>query len=355
MCVLSMPDYRRDNPYQTLLAEALAPLGVSVAFPGGYRRGLPITRAVAVERPDLLHLHWPTPYLRNAQGALRAIYCARTLLDIAVVRACGVPMVWTVHNLISHDTPTPRLELAFSRRLVALANALIVHSEGARKEVIARLGAAPERISVVPHGTFRPVYGARVARSEARNRLGVPQEARLALFFGMVRPYKGVTNLLAAWPRVAATRGDAFLLIAGDPRDETYAAKVRAAAEGLTCARLVLQYVPDAEVPLYMGAADVLVLPFEKSFTSGTVALAKGYGVPVVLPEVIGAEDGATAVRARSTGPDDLADAILTALSAPPAAEADERDDWPDVATAHARTFALVVGDPRIAAGLAAP
>jgi hypothetical protein len=100
------PDFRADNPYQRLLADALGSLGVSTEFPRGYRRGLPLTRG-AGSWPEILHLHWLTAYLRARSGVWRAGYAAKLLLDLQLLRLRGVRLVWTVHNLVEHEERRP--------------------------------------------------------------------------------------------------------------------------------------------------------------------------------------------------------------------------------------------------------
>ncbi|MBM9594008.1 glycosyltransferase [Roseitranquillus sediminis] len=349
MRVAVFPDWRRDNPYQRLLAEALAPLGVEMVFPAGYRRGLPLSRAVLPQpRPDLLHLHWPSAYLRSRHPAARAAYCMRTLMDLSLVRRAGIPVVWTVHNLVSHDTPTPRLERWFSARLAALADGLIVHSEAARAEVTGQLGAAEEKVTVIPHGSFRPAYGELPSRAEARAALGIEVERPLVLFFGMIRPYKGVPNLLRAWSGLKGRRGDALLLVVGLAQDPKHSAEIEALAAQTDNIRLDLRFVEDAEVPVLMAATDLLVLPFGQSLTSGTVRLARDYNVPVVVPRVPSATDAVGAILAENTGPEALGDSILRGLQPVRWANAPAHvsDDWLGIAEQHASTFSKIFAAP---------
>lgn len=347
MRVAILPDWRGENPYQRLLAEALSPLGVQAVFPAGYRRGLPISRTLLRgERPDVLHLHWPSAYLRSHNPLLRSLYCLRTLLDLALVRRAGIPLVWTVHNIVSHDTSTPRVERWFSTRLAAMASRLIVHSESARQEVMARLHAPAEKIAVIRHGTFRAVYGPAPPREEARARLGLPQDVPVVLFFGLIRPYKGVPDLLRAWRYLDNTRGKALLLIKGNAPDPAHAAEIMGLAKGLEDVTLDLRHIPDAEVPLLMAAATVMVLPFRQSLTSGTVRLAQDYGLTVVAPRVSGTDEAERAVVASSTEAAPLADAILRGILLPSLfAQADE--DWSAVALSHKGVLAAACGRMR--------
>lgn len=342
MRVAILPDWREGNPYQQLLADVLTPLGVEVVFPKGYRRGMPLSRALLPRpRVDLLHLHWPTPYLRSDQTFMRGVYCLRTLADIALVRKAGIPVVWTVHNLVTHDTPTPQLERWFSSRLAALVDGLIVHSETAAQEVVRELGAPREKISVIPHGPLRDAYGAPPSRAEARKALNLPEDVPLAMFFGLVRPYKGVLNLLVAWEALGDRRGGARLLIAGDAPDPDHANEVRSQAEGLPGVRLDLQRIPDEDVPVLMAAADLLVMPFEKSLTSGTVRLAEDYGVPVVVPKVGGSAEANDVIYAEGTSPKALSNALSKGLAAWGTAKGSPPSPvgWTEIAEAHWRMY----------------
>ncbi|WP_299938760.1 glycosyltransferase [uncultured Pelagimonas sp.] len=340
MQVLVAPDGRSINPYQQLLADAAAPLGLSMTFLQGYRRVLPLSRAIRTQKPDLLHLHWPSHYLRSDRTFLRTAYCLRTLSDLKLVQMRGIPVVWTVHNLVTHDTPTPRLERWFSSRLAKLADRLIVHSPAAREAVIETLGADEDKIDIIPHGSFRSAYGALPDRAGARAALDIAPDRPVVLFFGMIRPYKGVPNLLSAWEALGDQRKDGLLVVAGSVTDDAYGEEIRSQAEATPQTRLELRYIRDDELTLLLAAADVLVLPFENSLTSGTVTLAQDYGLPVVVPQVAGSEGARGAIFAKDTTPAPLGAAILTGLAAGRSRpELQEDTTWDNVARRHAEVF----------------
>ena len=294
--VLMTPDYRHDNPYQALLAEALEELGATVSFPRGYRRILPLRRMLGQDggRPDVLHLHWLAPYLCGRSGAAKLVCAVRLLVDAHLVRRAGVRLVWTVHNLVEHEQTHPGIELWCRRRLARLADAIIVHSEAAREVVTATYGAPAGRISVIPHGHYRDVYGPPIPAAEARAKLGLPQEGRVFLFFGMIRPYKGVLRLLSAWAGAPELNGQHTLVIAGEARDPGHREAVQRAAQGTRNVRLFLGRVPDGRVPLFFSAADVVVLPFERALSSGSVLLAQSFGRPVVARNLTAGVEGIT-------------------------------------------------------------
>lgn len=343
-----LPDWRVVNPYQALLAEALQAEGVRVRFAQGYLRGLPLSRALRpAPRPDLLHLHWPTAYLRSRHPVWRRLYMWRTLFDLWLLRQSGIPVVWTVHNLVTHDTPTPAPEMRFSARLARLADRLIVHGAAAREAVITQLRAPPEKVAVIPHGPLRDAYGDAPDKATARAALDLPPQAPVVLFFGLIRPYKGVLELLAAWSGLSEqARQGGTLLVAGNASEGPYATAVRAQAAAAPATRLDMRFIEEDEVPILMAAADLLVLPFQASLTSGTVRLAMDYGLPVVVPRTPGTAEGAGLVLTPDTGPEALGQTICRALASAPGRHApDPAPSWSDIARSHAQVYAQARSD----------
>lgn len=344
MTVVQFPDYRRDNPYQQLLANALRARGIATVFPEGYRRILPFSRTLlATPGADVLHLHWLTPYLKGSSYPAKLIYSAKLWFDCQLVKVRGARLIWTVHNLVSHDTRIPKLEIWLSRHLARLADHLIVHSEGARSEVVRAFRVPEAKVSVIPHGSFTGVYGPPVLRSEARARLGLDQDRPVFLFFGMIKPYKGVENLLQVWKQAPHIHRRACLVIAGDARDPELAAAIQHSADQAPNVHLHMRFVPDKEVPVFFGAADFVILPFTRSLTSGTAILARGYRRPVLASAVEGTMGGLDADGSEFFNAEDrgaLTDALGGALERSKNKQDQVEvslnlDDWDDIAAQH--------------------
>lgn len=286
--VLMFPDYRGHNPYQGELAEALGKNGVEVAFPSGYRRGLHFTRTLrsaAWNNVEWLHLHWPDIYLRGQGGLWRRLYALKLRVDLSMALR-GRKLAWTVHNLGSHDSGGDSVEKDLYRWLARKARVIFVHDESLVAEASERLGIPESSIVVIPHGHYRNVYGEPTKREEACRKLGINPEKNIALFLGMLRPYKGLDELLEVWPAVKKQHSDALLLIAGGGRDTDYIERIRRRCEGMKGVRLEPRFVADEEIPVFYGAADVAVLPFRAITTSGSLILALSYDCPVVTPKV---------------------------------------------------------------------
>jgi glycosyltransferase involved in cell wall biosynthesis len=312
------PDYRWDNPYQALLAKALEDLGVTVSFPRGYRRVFPLRRMLGQDgpHPDVLHLHWLAPYLKGRNAATKAVYAVKFVLDLLLVRRAGVRLVWTVHNLVEHEQMHPKIEVWCRSRLARLADAIIVHSDQARDLVAESYDAQAAKISVIPHGHYRDAYGPPIPSAEARAKLGLPQEGLVFLFFGMIRPYKGVLKLLSSWAGTPELHERHTLVIAGEAQDPEYMEMVRCSATKMRNVHVRLERVPDLEVPDYFSAADVVVAPFDQILTSGSILLAHSYSRLVLRPKIATIDAPAleeATITYRTECPTGLEKALLTA------------------------------------------
>jgi beta-1,4-mannosyltransferase len=285
MKVLMMPDYRSDNPYQILLSATLQREGVSVLFPSGYRRIFPIYRAIKDQSDSVavLHLHWIDPYIKGENAFVKLIYCIKFLIDILLIRWHGTRVVWTVHNIVSHNSRFPSLELWTQRILSRLIDRAIVHHCAVIDEVSQCYNLPRHKIAVVPHGHYREVYPVAIDSTEARRKLGLLESQKIYLNFGMLKPYKGIERLIQTWKTEQSTN-DSTLLIVGKALDESYGEKLAEQASGTKNIVLQNSFIENDQIHWYFSAADIVVLPFESILTSGSLILAMSYGKPVIAP-----------------------------------------------------------------------
>jgi glycosyltransferase involved in cell wall biosynthesis len=195
------------------------------------------------------------------------------------------PLVLTAHDILPRE-PWPgqrRAQLALYERF----DAIVTHSEHGRARLLA-LGVPAERVHVIAHGALRPWEGAR--------ELPLPRElaavdGRVVLFFGLLRPYKGLDVLLEAWRGI----GDAELWIVGMPRMDI--APLRATSPPRV--RWLTRFVADGEMHALMRRADLLVLPYREIDQSGVAFAGLGAGVPLLLSDAGGFPELAATGAAR--------------------------------------------------------
>ena len=284
----------RLNPYVRLLQTALLEAGVPCStteelsplhspFPAqnaGWSTELP---GVA----NILHLHWlELLYSAPTQGrSVRRL--AAVLAGLAWVKAHGGKIVYTVHNLQPHEQDAPALNRAANIALSALVDAWHVHDEEA-KTGAARVYGRPDRIYVIPHGSYVGAYPNDCTRKEARARLGLAERAFVYLCLGQIRRYKGIEDLIVAFKRLSADGGDCQLVLAGHAHDPAYATSLSELTLGQGGIHTWFHYIEDAELQHFMNACNVCVLPYRDITTSGAAILAFSFGRPVVAPALGG-------------------------------------------------------------------
>ncbi len=272
--VLQYPDSW--NPYLRCLREALARHEVDVKVVGSAWR---LFVAALHERPDVLHLHWVHPHGRNAVVTLAKFLLVQA--GIRLFRARGTRIVWTIHNLESHEKNYVVLDRLNSRLVARQVDAAFVHARSQIGTVCRILHLSPERVHHVPHGNYASCVP-ECFTSSSRNASRPARTQTRFLYFGLIRPYKGVLELIEAF---RSMDGSAMLTIAGRPQGEGMKEAVESAAAADPRIRLRLEYVSEGELSELIAECDIVVLPFTEIFTSGSVVMAITCAKPVIVPD----------------------------------------------------------------------
>jgi glycosyltransferase involved in cell wall biosynthesis len=215
------------------------------------------------------------------------------------------PIVLTAHDLLPRE-PRPGQAWA-QRRLYDAVDAIVVHSGYGHDLLVARLGVDPAKVRVIHHGAFKHL-------TVQAHEVPLPPELRsvdspVVLFFGLLRPYKGIETLLEAWRGIGS---DAELWVVGRPR-MPLEPLLRDAPPRV---RFIPRFVSDAELPAFFRRADVVALPYsrtERFDFSGVLATALAFGKPTVISDIGGFSEFAASGAARLVPPEDpdaLRDAI---------------------------------------------
>lgn len=261
-----------------------------------------VARRIVERDSELVIAQWWHPFFAPAVGTI-----ARLL------KRKGIPTTLICHNARPHES-TPFDEVLL-RYVYGAASGFHVHAASER-EVLREL-VPDAKVSVAPH----PVYdlfaseGA-INRHDARIELGIAQDAEHVLFFGLIRPYKGVEILLDAALKTMPQRERMRLAIVGEPyggREELVDSVKRLNLGGRV--HLELRYVSNEEAARWMAATDVIVLPYRHATQSGIVQMAYAAGRPVIttrvggLPEVVA--NGQSGLLVKPNDSEELAAAIV--------------------------------------------
>ena len=316
--IVAYPDYSASNPYQNGLYGAFRAKG-QVEF-GTIQQALDRCCAAASNQRTIFHLHWPDPLFADvADGFDYQVRASNFLQAVQAFKAAGGMFLWTVHNRLPHDKGFEALAITFHRQLAEAANLIHLHSASALAEVGGLYALDERKCVIVPHGSYEGCYGPAFNKYQSRQLLGLKDVESLILFFGQIRPYKGLDELIHAFHEISGRpeRDQVHLLIAGKPLGGFSPGHARLMEENNPRIHILDGFIPDTKVPLLFGAADVVALPYRDVLTSGNLMLAAGYGKPVVAPRLpaLSLVDEATlGVSYAPDAPGALAEALMRAL-----------------------------------------
>ena len=266
----SFPEGRATtNPYLLQLSRSLCPPAEVLGFT--WRRAL-------LARYDVFHVHWPEILL---QGRTPGRALARRILFrlfLARLRLRRTAVVRTVHNVRSHESTSSR-DQQLLRRIDQRTTLWI------RLNPFTPVPPGALECTIL-HGDYRDWYSTPVP--------GTPVPGRL-LYFGLIRPYKGVDALIEAFHHLDARTLDRSRLnvpaaalslrIVGSPQSSEAAQRLKLAAAGDPRIEVLLRHASDAELAGAIGAAELVVLPYTEMHNSGAALLALSLDRPVLIPK----------------------------------------------------------------------
>lgn len=251
------------------------------------------SKTVSAFNPDIVILPWWVAYWTPMY-----FYLLHSL------RKKGIRVVFTCINVFEHEASS--LKNLLTKIILRRVDSFIVHSEQEKHELLKISPGAEVRKHLLPLFEYD-------VKTEARH-----DTAMHLLFFGFVRPYKGLDILLQA---LAILKDhDISLKIVGEFwNDKNRYIELINKLNISEHIEIVDQYIPDNEMSQYFSRADLVVLPYRKSITSGVIATAYGFKKPVLATNVGGfyevIQDGFTGKIVTSDGPQAFADGILWFLT----------------------------------------
>jgi glycosyltransferase involved in cell wall biosynthesis len=317
----SMPaprGYRVENCFfryvtgQGLLRSATAHSGrvrrlmKACAYPFGLARAKRLLRSA--KAPGILHYQWT--HMPMFDAGL-----------VSGMRDAGWRAVATAHDFA---TPPPFSSLwkRHALRFYRSVDAVVVHTARLAEQAGAELSIPPSRLNVIARGDLGVLRGAQLSRAEARKCIGIGGSGLVLLFFGLIKPNKGLIHLLRAIPEVLEALPGVRLIVAGEPVEtfDGYAAAIEQLGIGHAVISR-LGYVPDEDVGAYFQSADLIVLPHTEISLSGVAWTALGFGRPIVgthvggLPDLV--EEGVNGLLVPPGSPKALSQAIIRMLRDP--------------------------------------
>jgi glycosyltransferase involved in cell wall biosynthesis len=238
------------------------------------------------------------------------------LLLALVARLSGARIVIEFHEVLDPGEAELSLVQAYVRRiaplLIHLARGFVVHSEYDRKMLQKHYDLKQRPVALISHGPYNH-YQLKAGEQKPRT---APASCCNLLFFGLIRPYKGLEDLIVAFDSLPENEIERFwLTIVGETWEGCIQpTKLIEQSRYRDRITFVNRYVADEEAAAFFSAADAVVFPYHRASTSGTLHIAMSCGLPVVVTRVGGLSEAVSGYEGAMLVPPQDAAALQHAL-----------------------------------------
>lgn len=290
--ILFVPDYSDGNPYQTLLINALKNKHCEVKlkqYPHGLFPLFSLSRQH--KNIDVIHIHWITELIQRTQWSSNIIVfyakCLIAMLDCLLTRVTGTKVVWTIHNKVAHEQLNTTKELFFRRCLAKSVSRIIIHSKEAL-DVINKLYGFKlnKKTSVIFHGNYNNIYPkANPDSRQLKDKYALDHATPIISYVGMIKPYKGVENLIKAFIKACNNKNNSYLILSGKVATKAYEEELLALIDNHPRIKVNFKFLSEQELVDTLAISDYVCLPFSDTLTSGSTILAMSFNKALILPQ----------------------------------------------------------------------
>jgi glycosyltransferase involved in cell wall biosynthesis len=228
------------------------------------------------EKPDLIIVRFWIPFLAP---------CLGTILKIAKKNK-HTKVISIVDNMIPHEKRMG--DQLLTKYFVKTVDGFIAMSEKVKTDIKT---FSHKPVSISPHPIFNH-FGDPITKTEARVKLGLPQEEKIILFFGYIRKYKGLDLLIQAMADETIKKLGIQLMVVGEFYEDASGYHDLVNALGLQDQiKFYSNYIPDGEVKNYVCSADFIIQPYKNATQSGVTPLAYHFEKPMLVTNVGGLAD----------------------------------------------------------------
>jgi len=227
------------------------------------------------KRPDLVIIQWWTTFWAPAYAVLGAI-----------LRRKKIRVGYIIHNVLPHEQHF--FDPLLAKIALTQGSVFLAQTDTEKQKLQKLLPGREVMVCSLPAYNF--LADRQIPKEVARKRIGIQLDRPLILFFGIVRPYKGLKYLIDSMALLKRENlsNQPFLLVAGEIWEDKsiYQDQIKR-LDLQDCVRLDDRYVPDEEVAIIFSAVDMLVAPYVDGTQSAAVGLALGFGLPLVVTEIV--------------------------------------------------------------------
>lgn len=201
----------------------------------------------------------------------------------------SLKIVHTVHNVLPHDSGQSRMR--GYRRLYHTVDALIVHTEATKNEIVETFGVAPAKIRVIPHGLLEITNPSPKKTDTAAVQTLLQGATRIVTILGMISPYKGHDRAIRAWTRSSLLRNPGWRLIIAGRGSPSYVEELERISGGCPNIRILNRFLDDEEFLELARRSHLALFPYRKISQSGALLSQIHFSTPFVAADVGGLAD----------------------------------------------------------------
>jgi D-inositol-3-phosphate glycosyltransferase len=242
------------------------------------------------------------------------------IIDIVIflfLRIYRVKIVYTPHDIYSFKMKSNN---NLVKVMYKFCNCIIVHNK-ANKDLLINEAFIPDnKIRVVAHGNYNHFLSSELHRDDAREKIGLPMNKKLILFFGNIRPGKGLETLISAI-KLINIKEKILLIIAGKvARNYDLSIIKTEIITGILKNKVILRdyFIEDDLIEYYYKSANVVVVPYERIYESGVLRYAFSCGMPTIVSNLKEfsefAVNGENCLIFKAGDPIDLSDRLMEVL-----------------------------------------
>lgn len=285
--VLMIPAKNSGDYHLQLLSNSLNDEGYNIIFPKKDYFYFSMIRNCIKIRSKIIHFHWIGLYCGLAENKyrLRILKLLVFVLDIFFLKISRKKIVWTMHNLYSHDSYSAFIEKLIRKFISRKVDSIICHCNQAKKKIMNEFKVKEKKMTVIPQGSYIECYKNNKSKAESRELLNLKIKEFIFLFFGRIKPYKGVISLIKNF-KILKNNENITLLIVGEPKDLQLKKQIQNLVNSSKNIIVKFEFIQDDEIQIYMNAADIIVLPYKQILNSGEILVAMGFVKPIIAPKI---------------------------------------------------------------------
>lgn len=278
------------NPYQALLTMAMPDQDIAAVGAASVTDGVRAIRSAHHASDRVLHLHWLNGVLSGASTSAEA----RQRVDgferqLDAVKRDGVRVVWTMHNVLPHESVFTDQEVRIRELIVDRADLVHVMNPDSERLAEPYFAIPSAKVIRVEHPGYQGFYPQWMTRAAARQQFGFSPGEQVALVLGAIKPYKGLLDLATTIDDIAHRHPrKVTLLIAGSAGSDAGTSDLLELADGHPAIHVYPERILAEDIGGLFAAADVAVVPYTASLNSGALVLALSMGTPVIARSTAG-------------------------------------------------------------------